>query len=68
MKNTNIKANVKQQEIKELVAVLLNSHKNYLQNLKDNLKRAYIFHLILVCFPSSLILSVKNREDSRVFT
>ena len=31
------------------------------QNLKYNVKQAYIFNLIFVGIPSSLILSVKNR-------
>ena len=31
------------------------------QNLKHNVKQAYIFNLILFGIPSSLILSVKNR-------
>ena len=31
------------------------------QNLKENAKQVYIFHLILVTIPSDLILSVKNR-------
>ena len=33
----------------------------YIQNLKDNMKGALIFHLILVGILSILILSVKNR-------
>ena len=57
-----IKANVKQYDIKELVAVyiFINFNKKYLQNLKYNVKRACIFHLILLGIPSSLIFSVKS--------
>ena len=35
--------------------------KNYLQNLKFNVKRACIFHLTLASILSILILSFKNR-------
>ena len=52
---------VKQQEIKELVVVFFNFHKKYLQNLKCNVKQAYIFHLTLLGIVSSLILSVRSR-------
>ena len=52
---------VKQQEIKELVVVFCNFHKKYLQNLKCNVKQAYIFHLTLLGIASSLILSIKSR-------
>ena len=57
-----IKANVKQYDIKELVAVyiFINFNKKYPQNLKYNEKRACIFPLILLGIPSSLILSVKS--------
>ena len=57
-----IKANVKQYDTKELVAVyiFIDFNKEYLQNLKYNVKRACIFHLILLGIPSSLILSVKS--------
>ena len=56
-----IKANAKQYDIKELLALytFINFNK-YLQNLKYNVKRARIFHLILLGIPSSLILSVKS--------
>ena len=58
----HIKANVKQYDTKELVAVyiFINFNKKYLQNLKYNVKRTCIFHLILLGFPSSMILSVKS--------
>ena len=57
-----IKANVRQYDIKELVAVyiFINFNKKYIQNLKYSVKRACIFHLILLGIPSSLILSVKS--------
>ena len=61
MISADVKAKIKNQEIKELVAYLIHFYKKYLQNLKYNVKRACIFHLILVGIPSSLILSVKNR-------
>ena len=60
--SADVKANVKQYEIKELVAV---NYKNFirstLKNMKYNVNRACIFYLILVGIPSSLILSIKNR-------
>ena len=40
---------------------LTNFYKMYVQNLKYNIKGAFMFHLILVGIPSILILSVKNR-------
>ena len=57
-----IKANVKQYDTKELVAVyiFIDFNKEYLQNLKYNVKRACIFHLILLGIPSSLIFPVKS--------
>ena len=53
----DVKANIKQQDLKDLVAYL---KKKYLQNLKYNLKSGRIFHSILVGIPFALILSVKN--------
>ena len=41
---------------------LTNLYKTYFQNLKYNMKRACIFHLILVGILSILISSVKNRR------
>ena len=55
--SADVKANIKQQ-IKDLVACLT---KEYLQNLKYNIKRGCIFHSILVGTPFVLILSVNNR-------
>ena len=37
----------------------------YLENLRSNVKRVCIFHLIFVGIPSSLILSVKNGVGDR---
>ena len=56
--SANVKANRKQQEMKDLVAYL---KKKYLQNLKYNIKRGRVFHSILVGIPFVLILSVMNR-------
>ena len=53
----DVKANIKQQDLKDLVAYL---KKKYFQNLKYNLRRGRIFHSILVGIPFALILSVKN--------
>ena len=61
MISANVKADVKQQEIKELVDPSFNFYKKYFQNLECNVKQACIFHLILLRIPSSLILSVKTR-------
>ena len=57
MMSADVRANIKQQDLKDLVAYL---KKNYLQNLKYNLKSGRIFHSILVGIPFALILSVKN--------
>ena len=46
--------------MKDLVAYLTNFYKKYLQNLKYNVERECIFHLILVGIPSVLILSVRG--------
>ena len=43
----NVKTDVKQQEIKELVAAST-CYKKYLQNFKYNVRQAYIFHLIFI--------------------
>ena len=57
----DVKARIKQ-EINDMVAHLTNFNKKYLQNLKYNVKRGCIFHLILVVILLILILSVKNWE------
>ena len=64
MMSADVKANIKQQEIKDPVVY---PTKKYLQNLKYNIKRGCIFHLILVGIPFVLILSIKNRGAGRVF-
>ena len=48
MISADIKGNIKQQEIKDLVGVSTNFYRKYLQNLKYNVKRVCVFHLILV--------------------
>ena len=61
MISSNVKANVKQQQIKDLSGCTLNFFiKKYLQNLKYNVKRAYIFHLILIGIPSSGWYSIQH--------
>ena len=57
MISADVQVDVRQQEIKELI-----TYKMYLQNLKSNVKKVYIFELILVGTPSSLLLSMKNRD------
>ena len=42
----NVKANIKQQEIKDLVALPYNFFKKYLQNLKYNVKEGAFFNFI----------------------
>ena len=56
--SADVKANIKQQEIKYLVDYL---KKKYLENLKYIIKRGRTFHSILVGIPFVLIFSVKNR-------
>ena len=62
MMSADVKANIKQQEIKDLVTYLTILCEKYLQNVKYNVNRGCIFRLILVGIPSTLILSIKNRE------
>ena len=59
--SADVKARIKQ-EINDMVAHLTNFNKKYLQNLKYNVKKGCIFHLILVVILLILILSVKNWE------
>ena len=54
-----LKANVKQNETKELVVPIV-VH-SYFQNLKCNVKNKCTFHLILVGIPPGLTSPVKNR-------
>ena len=48
----DVKADIKQQEIKELVALSRNFF--YFQNLKYNVKQAHIFHLMLLGIPTGV--------------
>ena len=57
----DVKANKNNKKWNILWLYLTNFYKKYLQNLKYNAKKACIFHLILVCVLSILILSIKNR-------
>ena len=59
--SADVKANIKQQDIKDLVTYLTILCKKYLKNLKYIVNRGCIFCLILVSIPSTLILSIKNR-------
>ena len=52
-----VKANVKQNETKELVV-----RSTYFQNIKCNVKNTCIFHLTFVGIPSRLDSLVRNRE------
>ena len=60
MVSADAKTDIKQEEIRELVAVSYNCSEVTSKILKYNVKEACIFHLILVGVPSSLILSVKT--------
>ena len=67
MISADVKADRKQQETKELVAV---SIMYFLKEASSKLeiqctKQAYIFHLILLEIPSSSVLSIKNRGGGR---
>ena len=57
-----IKADLKQQEIKELVAIFCNISLKVPSKLECTINQACNFHLILLGIPSNLILYVKNRE------
>ena len=60
MVSAHVKADVKQQEIKKLVAVSCNFLKKVPTKLERNLKLAFNFHLILLGIQSNLILLVKK--------
>ena len=65
MISADVKADVKQQEIKELVAMSCNFLKEVpsnSQNLKYTIKQACTFHLILVSIPYNVILSPLRRR------
>ena len=55
MMSADVKANIKQPEIKDLVTYFTILCEKYLQNLKYNMNRGCIFHLILVGISSTLI-------------
>ena len=59
--SADVKANIKQLEIKDLVAYLTNIYKSYLKNLKYNIKIGCIFHSVLLDIPFILIFSIKSR-------
>ena len=59
MMSADVKANIKEQEIKDLVAYLT---KKYLQNLKYSIKRGCIFYSILLGIPFFFTFSVMNRS------
>ena len=66
MISADAKANIKQQEIKDLVVVSC----KFLQEVPSKFetqfnKGVHIFHLFLVGIPSIMILSVKNRVSGR---
>ena len=63
MKNisADVKAQVKQQEIKELIAVRCNFLQEVPSKLEIQYKKGFFFHLILLGIPSSLILPFKER-------
>ena len=60
MVSAHVKADVKQQEIKELVAVSCNFFKKVPTKLDRNLKMAFNFDLILLGVQSNSILFVKK--------
>ena len=65
MISADVKSNLKQQEIKDLVAAsykLQIIRRSTFKTL-NKIKRVCIFHLILVGIPSIFILPVKNRGD-----
>ena len=57
----DVKACVKQMQIKYCCQYLIKFCKKYFQHLKYNEKRAWTFHLILVAVPVSFRFLVKNR-------
>ena len=59
MISADIKTDVSQQEMKELV-VSFNFHRCTFSKLEIQVKQACVFHLILDDIPSRLILMIKN--------
>ena len=68
MISADVKSNIKQQEIKDLVAAsyMLQIIRRSTFKTSSKIKRVCIFQLILVGIPSILILSVKNRGGGGV--
>ena len=65
MISADVKADVKQEEIKELescICVLQFFKRKNLQNLKYNSKQAHNFYLFLVVIPSNVTLSAERTE------
>ena len=67
MMSSDVKANIKQWEIRDPVAYITNFCERYLQNLKYYVKRGCIFYFRLVGIPSIFILSVKIRRSGGGF-
>ena len=65
MISADVKSNIKQQEIKDLVAASykLQIIRKSTFKISNKIKRVCIFHLILVGIPSILILPIKNRGE-----
>ena len=62
MISADVKADIKQQEIKELIAIFCNFFKKVPAKLECTIKQTCIFYLILLGILPNLILYVKNRE------
>ena len=64
---SDVKSNIKQQKIKDLVAASykLKIIRRSTFEISNKIKRVCIFHLILVGIPSILIFPVKNRGGGR---
>ena len=67
MISADVKSNIKQQEIIDLVAASYKLLEEITFKTLNTIKKLCIFHLILVGIPSILILSVKNRAGAGVF-
>ena len=67
MISADVKTNVKQWEIKEFCGCIVQTFIRSIFKTWDiySVKRACIFHLILVGFPSRLTFPVKNRKVGR---
>ena len=60
MTSADVKSNIKQQEIKDLMAASYKLLEEITFKTSNSMKKLRIFHLILVGIPSILILSVKR--------